>query len=267
MSADPEARSLDIELSATPPITLRPRNAPPLTANPRIGIAASDLARHGLLDAYLRQLVIAEAVASIALTEDEQKQALLEWCEARELEPEPEAIQRHALSHGLQPDDPVWQAELPLRIERHCREHYLPKAETRFLERKTRLDRVIYSLLRVKEAHLARELYLRIAEGEASFADLAATYALGPERATNGVVGPVPLLQAHPALAELLRTSRPGQLRQPIRISDWWLVVRLESYTPATLDEDLQLQLAQELFQEWVEEQIPSRLQRIVAGS
>ena len=72
------------------------------------------------------------------------------------------------------------------------------------------------------------------------FAELAATYAEGMEQATRGVVGPVPLVQAHPVLANVLRTSQPGELRPPVQIEPWWLVVRLESLQPASFDEAMQ---------------------------
>jgi metal-responsive CopG/Arc/MetJ family transcriptional regulator len=104
---------------------------------------------------------------------------------------------------------------------------------------------VIYSLLRVSSEHLANELYLRIAEGKADFAELAATYAEGMERATRGVVGPYPLVQAHPILANVLRTSQPGELRL-LQIEPWWLVVRLESLQPASFDEAMQSRMTHE---------------------
>ena len=139
--------------------------------------------------------------------------------------------------NGLSVSDLEWQAELPLKVQAHCRRHFLHKAEARFLIRKNHLDRVVYSLLRVKDGLLARELYLRIAAEESNFADLAATYAEGPEKSTKGIIGPVPLTQAHPALAERLRTTSPGLLMEPFMIEQWWLVVRLERYTPACFDE------------------------------
>jgi parvulin-like peptidyl-prolyl isomerase len=70
------------------------------------------------------------------------------------------------------------------------------------------------------------------------------------------VVGPVPLLQAHPSLAEVLRTSRPGQLRVPLRIEQWWLVVRLESLRSASFTDEMRDRMARELFDEWVEEEV-----------
>jgi hypothetical protein len=38
-------------------------------------------------------------------------------------------------------------------------------------------------------------------------------------------------------------------------VGEWWLVVRLEHYTPAVFDEAMAAQMAGELFSEWVQEQ------------
>ena len=213
------------------------------------------LARHGLLVPLLRQSVIAAAVADVSISEQESVESRQAWGAANRLASS-EALIQHLKIHGLSEADAIWQAELPRRINRHCEEHFSHRAEQRFLARKNQLDQVIYSLLRVEDAALARELYLRIAEGEADFAELAASYSKGPERSTRGVVGPVPLLQAHPALAELLRTSRPGQLQAPLRIEQWWLVVRLESLRSASFDTDMGNRMARELFDEWVDEEV-----------
>jgi parvulin-like peptidyl-prolyl isomerase len=67
-------------------------------------------------------------------------------------------------------------------------------------------------------------------------------------------------LQAHPNLAELLRTSRPGQLQAPLRIEQWWLVVRLESLRSASFDAEMRQRMSRELFDEWVEEEVRSLL-------
>jgi len=114
---------------------------------------------------------------------------------------------------------------------------------------------VVYSLLRLENRFLAQELYLQIESGESNFADLAKRYAEGPERNTNGIVGPVPLTQAHPVLVEKLRVAQPGVLLEPFRISDWWLVVRLERYEPATFSDAVSDQMCQEMFDAWIDEE------------
>ncbi|MEB3335617.1 MAG: peptidylprolyl isomerase [Cyanobacteriota bacterium] len=217
------------------------------------------LARHQLLVPLLRQTVIADAVAGVTLTEEDKQQAKKLWVQQKGIQ-SPDQLKSHLANHGMTEADALWQAELPPRIRHHCHEQFFHRAEQRFLSRKQQLDTVIYSLLRVRGESLAHELYLRIAEGEADFAELAATYAEGPEQATRGVVGPVPLLQAHPILANVLRTSQPGELRPPLAIDQWWLVVRLESLQPASFDDAMQSRMTHELFEEWVEEEVQQRI-------
>ena len=101
---------------------------------------------------------------------------------------------------------------------------------------------------------------------EANFADLAAQYAEGPEKKTNGIVGPVPLSQAHAALAERLRTSTPGILVYPFQIGNWWLVLRLESYTPASFDDATAQRMSEELFNQWIQEETTRKMGELQAS-
>ena len=149
---------------------------------------------------------------------------------------------------------------MPLRIKKHCKTNYLHKAEARFLSKKEQLDRVVYSLIRVKDGFLARELYLRVHSFENKFEELAAKYSEGPESKTKGIVGPVPLNSAHPALSEKLRTSRPGELLEPFPIGEWWLVARLERYESARFEQGTAEAMAFELYQEWVENEVACKL-------
>ena len=111
---------------------------------------------------------------------------------------------------------------------------------------------------------MARELYLRILEKEADFASLAAEFSQGPESKTRGVVGPVPILQAHPVLAERLRISSPGAIQEPFQIEQWWLVVRLESYAPAVLDEGTRMAMGKELLEEWLQAEVNHQMALLV---
>ena len=220
------------------------------------------LRRHNLLVSLLRAELIAEAVGSIPMEPEQSAQLLQNYCAGQQLE-SAEELNAHLQQLSLSRADLQWQLELPLRTQAYGEQHFRHKAEARFLARKEQLDRVVYSLLRVKDGGLARELYLRISGGEANFADLAHSYAEGPERNTKGIVGPVPLNQAHPALAERLRTSSPGELLAPFQIQEWWLVARLESYTPARFDEAIAEQMAAELFEEWVQQETAGILNRL----
>lgn len=52
-----------------------------------------------------------------------------------------------------------------------------------------------------------------------------------------------------------MRVSQPGQLWPPTRIEDWWVIVRLEKFMPAQLDEAMRRRLLEELFLAWLQEE------------
>ena len=230
-------------------------------------MALGELARLGLLRPYLRQQLISELVDGDPepFSNEDTQGAFQAFAQERQITSQ-EALERYRVDQLLSPQALEAQILRPLRLLRHGQRHFRPKAEARFLERKTELDRVVYSLLRLKDQGLARELFLRIDEDAASFADLAAAYAEGPEQSTRGIVGPVALTQAHPALADRLRTASPGQLLEPFRIEGWWVVVRLEQLTPATFDQATASQMTQELLDQWLNEEVERRLVPIRAS-
>lgn len=207
------------------------------------------LRRHNLLAPLAQGLVAEEAVAAIDLEPSQQEQLLEEWSGDQTREEALEAVRRKL---GWNAATASWQVQLPVKLQRLARERFLPKAEARFLQRKGQLDQVTYSLVRVRDQALARELYLRLAAGEASFADVAEQYSEGPERLTRGLIAARPIASAHPHLAEMLRTARDGEVLQPFQVEAWWLVVRREQFLPAELNEEMAERMAQELLQEWM---------------
>ena len=212
------------------------------------------LQRYGLLQPLVTKMITSQAIADVVVSDPDLNQARLDLLEEKGydgMEQWPKLIE------ALMGTEEEVLAALTITVQEHkfSLEQFLPKAEARFLDRKNELDQVVYSLLRLENRFLAQELYLQIESGESNFADLAKRYAEGPERNTNGIVGPVSLTQAHPVLVEKLRVTQPGVLLEPFRISDWWLVVRLERYSPATFDDEISLKMCQELFAEWQKEQ------------
>jgi parvulin-like peptidyl-prolyl isomerase len=221
------------------------------------------LERHQLLLPLLRAEVIDQALSSIVLEPAELEQLLSQWRQQNQLEAD-EQLQAWLQQQRLTQAEWLHRLSRPVRLARLLNQEYASQAEARFLERKQQLDQVVYSLIRVKDPFKARELYLRIAEGEAEFGALAAQHSEGKEQQTRGVIGPVPLVQAHPHLVQVLRSSSPGELREPLQIEGWTLIVRLESHRPAVFDEAMRQRMAQELFEQWVEQETRRTLETLV---
>ncbi|NJP09216.1 MAG: peptidylprolyl isomerase [Leptolyngbyaceae cyanobacterium RU_5_1] len=213
------------------------------------------LKQYGILPKLMQELLIDDAIAAIALTAEE----ILKTCQ--------QFYQQHQLSSEA--DVQVWLAERGIsrdqlegiitrdaRLQRFKQSTWGPKLESYFLQRKAKLDRVIYSLIRVKELGTAQELYFRIQEGEQSLSELAREHSQGVEAETGGLLGPVELGVPHPAIAKMLVASQPGQLLPPTRLGEWIIILRLEKLLPAQLDEPTQQRLLNELFENWLQTEL-----------
>ncbi len=220
------------------------------------------LARFQLLRPYLRELLLEELLGEMGLDAEEFKLAQGRFLEENGLNNQQDLL-RYCQDNGFSDADLQNRIAYPMRLWKYARQRFGARAESHFLARKQSLDKVVYSLLRNKDLGLVRELYLQVREGEAEFADLAAEHAEGPERATRGVVGPVPLNQGHPELVDRLVSAQPGVLLEPFAIEDWWVLVRLESQVPATYGPQAAEVMTRELLDTWLEEQVDLRMQSL----
>lgn len=217
------------------------------------------LAGYQLLQPLLRELIIDQAIALISCTPEEKTQAIQQFLQQHQITNEAAQI-AWLKQHHMTPAQLEALAMRGLLVEKFKQATWGHKLESYFLGRKSQLDRAIYSLIRTQDPGIAQELYFRIQEGEQSFADLAREYSQGPEAQTGGLIGPVELSTPHPALAQILRLSQPGQLSPPTRLGEWFLIVRLEKFIPAQLDTPMCQRLLNECFTNWLSEQLNQQL-------
>lgn len=213
------------------------------------------LAEHQLLVPLIQGIVTEQALRGVECTPEEQAQWVQEFWQQQQVTT-PEQQQAWLKRHHLTPEQVVVVATRPQRLQRFKEVTWGAEVESYFLKRKAQLDRVVYSLIRTHQPGIAQELYFRISEGEQSFAEAAKQFSQGPEASTGGLIGPMPLGKLHPSLTKLLSVSQPGQVWPPVQLANWWVVVRLEQLLPAQLDEATRQQLLDELFQNWLENQI-----------
>ncbi len=213
------------------------------------------LSQYQMLPKLKQELVIEEAIAPFTPTPEEEAKCYQEFCQQHQLISE--TIRQNWLQQqGLTSAQFIALATRQLRIEKFQKATWGSGLEPYFRQRKQQLDQVIYSLIRIRDADLAREIYFRLLEDEQPFAELARQYSEGTETSTGGLIGPVPLSSPHPKLAQILTINQPGQLSPPTRIGEWWIIVRLEKLLPAKLDEPMKQKLLNELFSTWLQEQL-----------
>ncbi len=213
------------------------------------------IAGYQMLPQLLRELIIDQAIAPIELMEEEVTAACQQFYGQHQIASEADR-QAWLGRYGMTVAQLEALATRGLRIDRYRQVTWGPKLESYFLTRKGQLDKVIYSLIRTQDLGIAQELYFRIHEGEQSFGELAREYSQGPEAQTDGLIGPVELSVPHPTLAQILSLSQPGQLSPPTRVGEWLVIVRLEKFIPAQLDDGMRRRLLNECFETWLQEQL-----------
>jgi glycosyltransferase involved in cell wall biosynthesis len=221
------------------------------------------LSQYQLLPQLKQELLIDSSIATFSCTLSEQVKCCQEFSAHNQLQSEDER-QAWLQQHGLTETQFLDLATRKLRIEKFKQATWDSKLEPYFRERKQQFDSVVYSLIRTRDADMARELYFRLLEDEQPFAELARQYSEGAEAQTGGLIGPVALDSPHPKLAQILITSQVGQLSPPTRIGEWWTIVRKEKFTPARLDEPMRQRLLNELFSTWLKEQLQQQSQQQV---
>lgn len=213
------------------------------------------LSRYQLLPQLMRGLVIDQAIASYSCTEAERQLALKQFEQQQQIAA-PEARDAWLHKQGMTIEQMEELAVRPLLLEKFKADTWGGKVESYFISRKVNYDQAIFSLLRTQDGLLAQEIFFRIQEGEETFSQMAQQYSKGPEAQTSGTIGPVQLSQLNPTLAKILSISKPGQLWPPTRLEEWFVIVRLEKFLPAQLDEQMRSRLMNEMFEIWLREQI-----------
>jgi len=207
------------------------------------------LAEYQILPSLAKEMIIDTAILSIECTPEEEKFALEQLSQKYKGSEEKgvDALRLKSL------------AIRQLKVEKFKIVNWGGDLDSYFFQRKSQLDRVVYSLISHSDLGISQEIYFRIQEGEQSFAQLAREYAQGPEAQTDGLIGPVELQSLHPALTRMLSLSQPHQLLPPTQIGNWIVIVRLEKLLPAQLDAQTRQRLLEERFNEWLQSQINSQ--------
>lgn len=192
------------------------------------------LQHYHLLETLVRELLIDQAIASLP---------------SNELE-------------GLSVSPANDEAERALKLQTFKQQKWQHHLSSYFLERSAQLERVVYSLIRVQDPGIADELYFRIQGNEQTFAELAAEYSQGPEAETQGLIGPVELGAYHPQFAHILATLPIGELMPPLQLESWFVILRVDKRMPAQLDESISQRLLNELFEQWLQQEVKGVLMR-----
>jgi parvulin-like peptidyl-prolyl isomerase len=217
------------------------------------------LTEHQMLIPLSKEIILDQAIANIGYTAEESQAAHQQFFNQAQITTD-EQLQQWLKNNYLTKEQLEKRLVRNIKLEKFKKETWEHKLESYYLKRKRQLDKVVYSLIRTQDPGIAQALYFRIQAGEQSFADVARKFTQGAEAQTGGLVGPVELNVPHPQIAQMLITAEPGKLLAPTRIGEWIVILRLEKYLAAQLDEAMKQRLLNELFNTWLTEQLQQQV-------
>ncbi|MEM7591135.1 MAG: peptidylprolyl isomerase [Cyanobacteria bacterium P01_A01_bin.83] len=217
------------------------------------------LTQYQILPKLAQEILIDKAIADIKCSDEENASIFDQFCQQNQLTSK-EQVQDWLSKQGMSREQLQNLITKKLRIDKYKQEKWGDQVDAHFIKRKSQLDRVVYSLIRVEKPEVAQELYFRIKDDENTFSALAMEYSQGTEAQTGGLIGPVEINAPHPKIAQILATCQPGQLVPPTRVGEWIVIVRLENYLSAKLDAPMRQRMLDELFSRWLQEAIKQKV-------
>tara|TARA_B100001093_G_scaffold262954_1_gene251396 strand:+ start:382 stop:1122 length:741 start_codon:yes stop_codon:yes gene_type:complete len=204
---------------------------------------------NGLLYQFLRNFII-NIICSKVDSKINIEEINKDFCKKNKIADEKKLLE--FLSYkGMTLEDHKKNLENSEKIKFIALQEFSKNAESEFINSKTLLDQYTYSLITVNESDLAYELYLQIDSEEAEFSSLAKKYSSEGNTNKNGLIGPQGLGKVHPVLKEKLLTAKKGELLNPFKIDNWWVIVRLEEKVEAKLDDFARQRITLSLFDKW----------------
>jgi len=120
------------------------------------------------------------------------------------------------------------------------------------------LCQVDLSRIVVDTEELATKLVHQIESQESSFEAIAKYYSLTSDGWGGGQIEEMRLGQVPEPIQSFVSSAQSGQLIGPIEIENRYVLIRVNQITPAVLDEKLLLELQEEIFDQWLQDQVQS---------
>lgn len=204
------------------------------------------LNKYGMLSQLAYEDIIDRAIATIECTPQEVAIASKLW--------------QHQQNKSQNTSDNIASALRRLKLEKFKQKTWGDLIPGYFVRRKKQLDRVTYSRIKTKQKEVIREIHFRLIEQEQNVAELREEFTQSgqenpliqvAEAINNVELGTLPL-----AIAKQLATMKANTISAPMLVGNYYVIVRLEQYASATCDRPMQKRLINELFDQWMQQQL-----------
>ena len=215
-----------------------------------------------LLPLFLKRYIERSSSSSFLPTDTQQTEYQKAFLSAENIS-DSDSLSAWLSKRGLTEEQLSHQLFFALQLKLFKLSKFNDSVDSFYLEVKSKLDRVMYSLIRCSQREKAIELYTRLTEDEDSFSNLASAFSEGYEKQVNGLIGPIELGRINLSIAERLRISRPDQIWEPFYEQGWWVILKLEKLIPSKLDSSMRTRLINDLHDNWIHERVSTELSKL----
>ena len=125
-----------------------------------------------------------------------------------------------------------------------------------FEQQKSALDQVeLYYIIAANQA-IAAEISHQLSQDGSHFESVARTYALAAEPQVSLVRRAFNLAQLPENLRQAVQSANVHDTIGPLEVEQRWCIFRVEQFVPATLEGQLKQSLQDQLFQQWLDQQV-----------
>ncbi|MCU0552146.1 MAG: peptidylprolyl isomerase [Leptolyngbya sp. Prado105] len=205
----------------------------------------------------VEQHIVFQAIQSredLTIVESELDQAIINFRLNNQLS-DADVFEQWLLNQGIDFATLRSRFIISLKIEKLKALIAEPNLQALFDQQKLSRDQIELYYMIASSHEVAQEIQHKIEQTE-NFEQVAREYALAEAPQVSLVRRAFSLAQLPENLRNAIASKQIGETVGAIEVEERWCVFRIEAFTPAVLDGELKLALQNQLFEQWVAEQI-----------
>ena len=218
------------------------------------------LAKYGMLSLFIKNQILDREMKKISLSEIEITEAKNLYKKSHKLESD-EDFEHHKQIRFYTDESIRYNIELPFKQYKFCKEMFGESLYTNYLKYKSFFDIVTYSIIRVDSESKSKEIYLQLKDDKRVFSELVNKYSQGPERKSQGIIGPIRLNQGHPILQKQIIQNKDLCFSQPFKIDSKWIIIKVENFIESKLDDFVEKEIYKIELETFLKEEIKKYLE------
>ena len=224
--------------------------------------ALQKLAKYGMLNLFIKNKIIEREMQNISLTEVEKNEAINMYKKTHKIESQ-KAFENHKQKMNYSDESIQYNIELPFKQYKFCKNNFGETLHANYIKYKSFFDIVTYSIIRLESESKSNEIYLQLKDDKRVFSELVNKHSKGPERNSQGIVGPVRLNQGHPILQKKILQNKELGFSKPFKIDSMWIIIKVEHFIESKLDDFVEKEILKIEFENFLKNEVEKYIDKM----